>query len=369
MAQTILVVDDDLDTLTLIGLTLQRRGFNVTKAQSGPEALEKLQAAMPDLMIVDVMMPYMDGYEVCRTVKGDPRTAHLPVIMLTAKAQTASQLEGFRAGAVDYITKPVHPQDLVARIASVLERAQATPAEAGPSLIAIAGAKGGVGATTLAVNVATALVAQYRTLLIDLEASGTDAIHLGLEPRRGLADLVELESGPNEPAALEQVITLHGSGLQLIAAADTSLDPARAGLILNLATTLCDVCVLDLGWGITQVTRLVAQRCTTFVIVLDADRITLSQANRLLQLLLQEARVPPEAIKLVWIDRQGSPIEAGHNTISAMLGRGPDVTIEPAADALFEALDRGEPLVLCRPNHPAAVKMHELAESLLIHRA
>ncbi len=140
MTQTILVVDDDLDTLTLIGLTLQRRGFAVMKAQSGPEALEKLHADLPDLMIVDVMMPHMDGYEVCRTVKGDPRTAHLPVVMLTAKAQTASQLEGFRAGAVDYITKPVHPQDLVARISSVLERAQAAQAETGPALIAFAGA-------------------------------------------------------------------------------------------------------------------------------------------------------------------------------------------------------------------------------------
>jgi DNA-binding response OmpR family regulator len=368
MAQTILVVDDDLDTLTLIGLTLQRRGFSVTKAQSGMEALEKLQAELPDLMIADVMMPYMDGYELCRAVKGDPRTAHLPVVMLTAKAQTASQLEGFRAGAVDYITKPVHPQDLAARIASVLEHAQVASAETGLRLIAIAGAKGGVGATTLAVNVAAGLAAQYRTLLIDLEASGTDAIQLGLEPQHGLADLVELESGPLEPAALEQIITPHSSGLQLIAAADTHLDPARVDLILNHAAALCDVCVLDLGWGITQVTRLVAQRCKIFVIVLDADRITLSQANRLLQL-LQDARVPQEAIKLVWIDRQGLPIEAGHNMISAMLGRGPDVTIEPAADALFEALDRGEPLVLCRPNHPAAVKMHELAESLLIRQA
>src|SRR5512139_2993028 len=168
MTQTILVVDDDLDTLTLIGLTLQRRGFTVMKAQSGPEALEKLRVDLPDLVIVDVMMPQMDGYEVCRVIKSDQRTAHLPVVMLTAKAQTASQLEGFRAGAIDYITKPVHPQDLVARIASVLERAQAAQAESGPSIIAIAGAKGGVGATTLAVNMATALAAQHRALLIDL---------------------------------------------------------------------------------------------------------------------------------------------------------------------------------------------------------
>ena len=368
MAQTILVVDDDLDTLTLIGLTLQRRGFTVMKALSGPEALDQLRGDLPDLLIVDVMMPHMDGYEVCRTVKSDPRTAQLPVVMLTAKAQTASQLEGFRAGAVDYITKPVHPQDLVARIAAVLERAQSAHIESGPSLIAVAGVKGGVGATTLAVNVAAALAAQRRVLLIDLEASGTAALHLGLEPQRSLTDLIELENGPNDPATLEQVITPHASGLQLIAAADMTLDPARVSLILNHAAALCDVGVLDLGWGITHVTQLVAQRCTTLVLVLDSDRIALSQANRLLQL-MKEAYVPASVIKLVWIDRQGLPIENGQSVIKAALGRLPDITIEPAADALYDALDKGQPLVLSQPDHPAAVKMREFAKSCLARPA
>jgi MinD-like ATPase involved in chromosome partitioning or flagellar assembly len=126
--------------------------------------------------------------------------------------------------------------------------------------------------------------------------------------------------------------------------------------------------VLDLGWGITQVTRLVAQRCKVFVIVLDSDRITLSQAARLLQL-LKEAYVPLDAIKLVWVDRQGLPIEAGHQSIAAVLGRPPDVTIEPAADALYEALDKGQPLVLYHPDHPAASQIRELAESFLPRKA
>src|SRR5512147_2975572 len=182
MPQSILVIDDDADTLTLIGLTLQRRGFEVIKAQSGQQAIGLLSHDLPDLVVLDVMMPHMDGYEVCREIKADPRTANLPIVMLTAKAQTSSQLEGFRAGAIDYITKPVHPQDLVARIQAVLDRSQPAAVEPTARLIAVSGAKGGVGATTLAVNLAVALAAHKRTILVDLEMSGSAALHLGLAP-------------------------------------------------------------------------------------------------------------------------------------------------------------------------------------------
>ena len=364
MTQTILVIDDDFDTLTLIGLTLQRRGFVVMKAQSGPEALERLHTELPDLVIADVMMPQMDGYEVCRSIKANPRTAHLPVVMLTAKAQTSAQIEGFRAGAIDYITKPVHPQDLVARISAVLERARAAQAQSGLSVIAVAGAKGGVGATTLAVNVAVTLAAHQRTLLIDLEPSGTAAIQLGLGAQHGLADLIQMESGPNDSAALEAALTTHSSGLKLIAAADTAIEPARIGLILNHIPELFDVCVLDMGWSVSQITRLVAQRCRAFVIILDSDRVTLTQAQRLTQL-LQETHVPQESVKLVWMNRQGLPVETGQHAITTALGRAPDVTIGPAADALYQALDDGQPLVSAAPDLPAAAHMREFALSLV----
>jgi len=364
MTQTILVVDDDLDTLTLIGLTLQRRGFTVMKAQSGPEALDRLRTDMPELVIVDVMMPFMDGYEVCRIIKGDARTAHLPVVMLTAKAQTASQIEGFRAGAIDYITKPVHPQDLVARIVAVLERARAAQADTGSNLVVVAGAKGGVGATTLTANLALALAEQHRTLLIDLEVNGSLAIHLGLEAPQGLTDLLQLDPGPNDTAALNDAIALHPSGLKLIAATDQFIEPARVGLILNQAANLCEVFVVDLGCGVGDVTRLVAQRCKAFIIALESDRVTLSQANRLLQV-LKEAYVPGDAIKLIWINRQGLPVETGQVAIAAALGRPPDVIISPAADVLFQALDQGQPLVLYQPDHPMAVQLREFAQGLL----
>jgi DNA-binding response OmpR family regulator len=364
MAKSILVVDDDPDTLTLIGLTLQRRGFEVLKAQGGKEALGLLAHDLPDLVILDVMMPHMDGYEVCHVIKTDPRTAQLPVVMLTAKAQTASQLEGFRAGAIDYITKPVHPQELVTRIQAVLERTNLPEDRPRSQLIGVSGAKGGVGATTLAVNLALALAASHRTALIDLEPSGTAGIHLGLTSDRGLTDLSNYETMPLDEASVLAALTPHTSGLQVLMAGDGPLDPARITLVLNYLLAQFDVCICDLGWGLGQTVRTVAPRCNTFVLATDADRASLTQANRLLHL-LDDGGMPSGTLKLVWINRQSTPVDLATTAIHAALGRDPDATINAAPEAMYTAMEHGRPLVADQPDEPVAVQLRVLAASLL----
>lgn len=123
MSPRILAVDDDEDILALIKLILKQHGLEMIQATSGMEALERLTHDLPDLVILDLMMPEMDGLEVCRHIRADPRTAHLPVMILTARTQPESRAEAFRAGADDYVTKPVHPGELVARLRAILEHA------------------------------------------------------------------------------------------------------------------------------------------------------------------------------------------------------------------------------------------------------
>ena len=119
MATTILVVEDDKNIADLLQLYLEKEGYAVTVAADGSEGLHKFRTIGPDLVLLDVMMPVMDGYELVKMIRAESKT---PVIMLTAKAQTDDKVVGLRSGADDYITKPFEMKEVLARIEAVLRR-------------------------------------------------------------------------------------------------------------------------------------------------------------------------------------------------------------------------------------------------------
>ena len=116
MSKRILAVDDEPHILKLVSFSLRAKGFDVLEATDGLSAIEIAEAEQPDLILMDVMMPALDGYEACRRIKANPKTAHIPVVMLTAKTQVAEQKTGLDAGALDYVCKPFTPKDLVAQV-------------------------------------------------------------------------------------------------------------------------------------------------------------------------------------------------------------------------------------------------------------
>lgn len=362
MKQRILLVDDDADALAMLRLILQRRGYEVMTAQSGMQALSSMAHELPDVVILDIMMPQMDGYQVCRRIKTDPRTAHVPVALFSAKSQPVDQMEGFRAGADDFIEKPVHPDTLIERINTLLERAAGAPQEKAARVIAVLGAKGGVGATTLAVNLALALPGNV--ILADLEPGGTAAMYLGLDPMRGLNDLLARDADSIDRATIEAALTPHPSGLRVLAAADSPLDEGRLSTILDHLLVMCDVCILDLGGGLVPFAAMIAEQSNDLILALDSDRATLAQARRVMNSLL-EAGLAAGALKLVWVNRLGAPAEAAHAAIQAALGRELTATIDSAADAMYQAVEQGQPLIAAQPDHPIAAQVRALAERLM----
>ncbi len=125
MKKTILVVDDEVGALTLIGIMLERGGFNVLKAKNAADALAVLDQHLPDLIILDVMMPGgMDGIELCAVIRQRSDTATLPILILSARNDADSVMRGMDAGANDYLPKPILHHDLVAKVRSMLAQAE-----------------------------------------------------------------------------------------------------------------------------------------------------------------------------------------------------------------------------------------------------
>ena len=112
----VLAVDDEPHILKLVSFSLKAHGFEVIEATDGLSAVDVAEREQPDLILLDVMMPGLDGYEACRRIKANPNTEHIPVVMLTAKTQVTEQKTGLEAGALDYICKPFTPKDLVAQV-------------------------------------------------------------------------------------------------------------------------------------------------------------------------------------------------------------------------------------------------------------
>jgi two-component system alkaline phosphatase synthesis response regulator PhoP len=126
----ILIVEDDRDIADLVARYLERAGFTAEVCTSGRDGLTAATTNVPDLIILDVMLPEMDGLEICRTLRGRETTAAVPIIMLTARAEESERIVGLEIGADDYVAKPFSPSELVARVRALLRRTQRQPAQA-----------------------------------------------------------------------------------------------------------------------------------------------------------------------------------------------------------------------------------------------
>ena len=116
----VLIIEDEKDAYILLAYHLEREGFETIWADNGAKGLELFREHMPDAAILDVMLPRLSGYEVCRTIKADPRLRAIPVLLLTARGEVSDKLFGFECGANDYMTKPFHPKDIVSRMKRLL---------------------------------------------------------------------------------------------------------------------------------------------------------------------------------------------------------------------------------------------------------
>jgi len=385
MSEKILIVDDDLDTLRLVGLMLQRQGYQISAATNGQQGLDKAFEEDPDLILLDVMMPDMDGYEVTRRLRQNPSTAETPILMFTAKTQLDDKVAGFEVGANDYLTKPTHPSELQARVKTLLARLGDKKGTSTPGadenrgyVIGILGARGGLGATTLAVNIAAGLHTRTKSEVVVAEmlpGQGVLALELGLTPSKGLVDLLSLNRiSEITRDKVRESLTQHGSGLKTLLSSDRPRDMHLINQVSNYETLisrlsgLARFAVLDLGVGIQPFATKILPLCNDVFIAIEGVPNTIIHTKALIDD-MTTLGVNRRNINVVLNNRIRSDTQLPSSQVQTKLDHEIISTLTPAPELFVQATRMQTPAILCQPDSLTNRQINKLVDFIMEREA
>jgi pilus assembly protein CpaE len=366
----ILVVDDSPINLKLVSAALMPVGYEIVTAPNGREALQRVEGIAPDMVILDVIMPELNGYEVCRRLRQRANLGHLPIMMLTANDSLEERINGLEAGADDYMSKPFEVPELQARVKALLRRAtQAPPATATRQgkVIAVFSLRGGIGVSTLATNLAAGLAQLWgqSTALVDLVlASGQSALMLNAPLRHTWADLAESSVGEIDGDLLESVLLNHACGTRVLAAAvrpeqSELISAEKVAHVISLLKERYDYVVLDLPHDFSD-TTLAGLDAAHQVLVLLAPELASVRATACAVDVFDHLDYAPDRIALVL----NATFERGglaRKDIEATLKRPIAMALPYMPEPLVSAINRGVPPVLDLAHKPAGALFEEFA--------
>jgi len=379
MAEKILVVDDDLDTLRLVGLMLERQGYEIIAASSGHQALTLAEKENPDLVLLDVMMPDMDGVEVTRRMRASAIVKDVPIIMFTAKTMVDDKIEGFEAGADDYLTKPTQPRELFAHVKAVLARTRkssseaAAPAAERGCVIGVLAARGGLGVSTLALNLGISLRNQDKSSVVVAEfrpGQGTISLEIGHLRPEGLNRLLQSKPDEVDLRAVESALTTHPSGVRFLLASPQPLNARYVGANENFERIarnlpyLAQYTVIDLGTALTPVVERVVALCDQVILVVEPVPQTLHQTKALIAD-LGEIGVGEGRVSVVLVNRVRSGMQLSWSQVQDKLGRSIEVIFTPAPELAYQASTNNVPIVIQQPDSLTAQQFAKLSEKIV----
>lgn len=372
----ILVIDDEPIYHRMVGHALEPLGHHVETALTGIEGLRLARLHPPDLVITDVVMPDISGYEVTRRLRRERAFASTPILVLTSQAEIQEKLKAFESGADDHMTKPFDKAELVARINVLMRRSEVIRVGDGSAravgedtarLVAVHSLRGGIGCSTLAVNLAVGMSKLWEqpTLLIDLVLlSGQSALMLDTALRRTWADLAGQNPAELEMEMLQSIITRTDCGLHMIAAPTHPTDAERlTGELLSVSLQVMrphyDTIIADLPHDFSDPAVQALDTADVILLLLAPELASIRSARAALET-YHELNYPSEKVKLVLnsiFPRHGLPREK----IEDALGMAITMGIPYTADKLVQAINFGRPLVLSEPTHPVSALIEDYA--------
>ncbi len=397
MTFKLLVVDDHPETRSIIVRVLQQEGYQVVSAANGAEGLKLADEEKPDLIMLDFMMPIMDGRETCERLRQRQEMAKVPIIMFTAVDDPQQKLSVFDAGADDYLNKPTEPAELVDRVKTMLETVYGTLPETnphdktiihsrtdapayldstpfhpvGPQLVAVVGARGGAGATTVAINLAATLSGLgYVTTLVDLDMDqGHVGAYLNQKNSNGVNALAALPD--NEIAEqLPEFLLPHSPSLRLLLAQMNlngrlpHLSGPQTAVLMTTLNQTNQFVVADLGIHTNEIGRAVLPLADHVLVCLRPERIALSTARQLLTH-LKEALPAATTLNALMLDFNDKKVQLPQTAVEGFLSHPLLATISIPSAELTRAVNQAKPVVQLNAQAETNKQFRQLARQLI----
>ncbi|MDO8470329.1 MAG: response regulator [bacterium] len=398
MAEKILIVDDDVDTLKLVGLMLHKQGYQIIAAPSGSQGLKKALDERPALVLLDVMMPEMDGYEVARRLRKNPATASIPILMFTAKTQLDDKVTGFEMGADDYLTKPTNPAELQAHVKALLtrkglngnghkgnnghvapagnDRVPATVSEQNGYVIGVLAARSGLGVSSTASNVAASLVAKSRSDVILAELTpgkGSLGMDLGVPDQNALTDILRDSVAEVTIEKVRDSLLYHSSGIKLFLASENPRDVKLTSRIQNYQALmtrlqrLARFVVLDLGDGLPDFVEKILPICNECIVVMEGALNSVQRTKNLIDELVS-LKINRKNISVILNNPQRPNGLLSLNQAQEKLGHLISAILTPAPELFLQAARMHSPVVFTDPSNYISLQFLKIADSIMEHQ-
>lgn len=382
MAEKILIIDDDVDTLRLVGLMLQRQGYHISAASNGSQGLAKALEERPDLILLDVMMPDMDGYEVTRRLRKNPATVSIPILMFTAKTQLDDKVTGFEVGADDYLTKPTHPTELQAHVKALLARSASKENSSASAaalneqhgyVVGVLSTRGGLGVSTLASNLAASIFTRTQTDVILAELTpgqGTLGMDFGTPSQKGLTEILQGSVVEVTREKVQSSLVHHNSGVKLLLASENPRDVTLISqvqnyeILVNRLASLSRFIVLDLGVGLPAFVQKVLPMCNECMVVLEGVPGTIQHTKLLIEE-IEALNFESKNINVILNNRQRSEAQMAWTSVQEKLGHSITATLTPAPELFMQAARMQTPAVMSQPTNMTSQQFLKIADSVI----
>jgi pilus assembly protein CpaE len=379
MPKKVLLVDDDEMLRKMTEVLLSKQGFEVTAVENGAKTLQQLKFMLPDVILMDVMMPDMDGFTVCREIRANPVTASVPIIMLTALDSVENKVKGFEAGADDYLAKPFETAELVARINVMTRRAEgSTPLIKEPvkpaireaaRTIAVFSLRGGAGVSTIAVNLAAGLsqLWEMKVALVDMvSVAGQTALFLNQSLRNTWTDVCTMHE-IDEEGVLSAMLP-HESRVRTLASPrrpeeSELLTPEKVKKTIEVLRLAFPYVILDMPHDLNERSLSALDQSDMILVITQPEIASLRAASMALEIFEALKYKDQKKIYIIlnWtFPHQGLVVK----DIERMLKSKIDLILPYAADEFVNALNVGMPPVLSNPTGQVGAIFEDIAMAL-----